>query len=113
MIDIVFRMNIEVVVEHLSVSTLVKIFHIIFVAYALSNNISPEHLALAIYYIFLFILTNGERDLCIGMNTDGRYRDELQSVIGMFVNAIPLRCQFDSHWSVHQLIEYVCEMETK
>ena len=38
-----------------------------FLTYASSNNISPEHLALAIYYIFLFKLTNGERDLCIGM----------------------------------------------
>ena len=78
--------------------------------YASSNNICPEHLTLATYYIFLFKLTNGERDLCIGMNIDGRYRDELKSIIGMFVNVIPLRCQLDSHWSFHQLIEYVCEI---
>ena len=46
-----------------------------------------------VYYVFLFKLTNGERDLCIGMNTHGRYKEELMSVIGMFVNAIPLRCR--------------------
>ena len=36
----------------------------------------------------------------------------MMSVIGMFVNAIPLRCQLDPHWSFHQLIEHVCEIET-
>ncbi|CAF1292849.1 unnamed protein product [Adineta steineri] len=44
---------------------------------ASSNNISLEHLALTTYYVFLFKLTNGERDLCIGINTHGRYRNEL------------------------------------
>jgi hypothetical protein len=83
-----------------------------FLAYASSNNISIEHLALACYYAFLFKLTNGERDLCIGMNTNGRYKEELKSVIGMFVNAIPLRCQIDSHWSFHQLVENVRDMIT-
>ncbi|CAF4395397.1 unnamed protein product, partial [Adineta steineri] len=47
-----------------------------FVTHASSNNISLEHLALATYYVFLFKLTNGEKDLCIGINTLGRYRDE-------------------------------------
>jgi non-ribosomal peptide synthetase component F len=57
-------------------------------------------------------LTNGEKDLCIGINTDGRYKEELMSVIGMFANTIPLRCQLDSHWSFHQLIEHVQEIMT-
>ena len=39
-----------------------------FLTYSSSNNIKPQHLALAIYYVFLFKLTNGEKDLCIGMN---------------------------------------------
>ena len=83
-----------------------------FLAYSSSNNITLEHLALACYYAFLFKLTNGERDLCIGMNTDGRYKEELMSVIGMFVNAIPLRCQLDPHWSFHQLLKHVREIIT-
>jgi non-ribosomal peptide synthetase component F len=81
-----------------------------FLSYASSNDITLEYLALTCYYAFLFKLTNGERDLCIGMNTHGRYKEELMSVIGMFVNAIPLRCQLDPHWSFHKLIEYVQEM---
>ena len=80
--------------------------------YALSNSVSMEHVSLAVYYLFLFKMTNGEKDLCIGMNTDGRYRDELKSVIGMFVNAIPLRCQLNPHWSLHQLIANVSNMMT-
>jgi non-ribosomal peptide synthetase component F len=83
-----------------------------FLAYALSNNMKPEHLAHAIYYLFLFKLTSGERDLCIGVNTDGRYKEELMSVIGMFVNAIPLRCQLDPNWSLDELIKYVYEIVT-
>ncbi len=81
-----------------------------FLSFASSNNITLEYLALACYYAFLFKLTNGEKDLCIGMNTDGRYKEQLMSVIGMFVNAIPLRCQLDPHWSFHQLNQHVQEM---
>ncbi|CAF3805455.1 unnamed protein product [Adineta steineri] len=79
------------------------------ITYASSNNISLEHLTLAIYFIFLFKLTNGEKDLCIGMTIDNRYRDELKSIIGLFENVIPLRCQLDPHWSFNQLYEYVYE----
>ena len=83
-----------------------------FLAHSLLNNIAPIHAALVCYYVLLFKLTNGERDLCIGMNTDGRYKEELMSVIGMFVNAIPLRCQLDPHWSFHQLMKQVQEIMT-
>ncbi|CAF4075437.1 unnamed protein product, partial [Adineta steineri] len=78
-----------------------------FLIHASSNNISLEYLALATYYVFLFKLTNGEKDLCIGINTHGRYRDELKSIIGMFVNAIPLRCQLDPHLSFHKMTKHI------
>ncbi|CAF4218434.1 unnamed protein product, partial [Rotaria sordida] len=83
-----------------------------FLSYSSSHDITVEQLTLASYFAFLFKLTNGESDLCIGMNTNGRYKEELTSVIGMFVNAIPLRCQLDPHWSFHQLAEYVKEIIT-
>jgi non-ribosomal peptide synthetase component F len=44
------------------------------------------------------------------MNTHGRYKEELMSVIGMFVNAVPIRCQLDAYWSFHQLVEHVQDM---
>ncbi|CAF4353625.1 unnamed protein product, partial [Adineta steineri] len=78
-----------------------------FLIYASSNNISLEYLALTTYYVFLFQLTNGENDLCIGINTHGRYRHELRSIIGMFVNAIPLRCQLNPHLSFHKMTKHV------
>ena len=84
-----------------------------FLLYASSNNLGLEHLALACYYSFLFKLCNGERDLCIGMFTHGRYEEELMSMIGLFGNIIPLRCQLDPHWSLYQLLEYVQEMMDK
>ncbi|CAF1309824.1 unnamed protein product, partial [Adineta steineri] len=83
-----------------------------FLHYTSSQNIALEHLALSMYFVFLFKLTNGETDLWIGMNVDGRYRDELRSVIGIFVNTIPLRCQLHPHWCFHQLIEHVREITT-
>jgi non-ribosomal peptide synthetase component F len=81
-----------------------------FLSYASSNDIAIEYLTLTCYYGFLFKLTNGEKDLCIGMNTHGRYKEELMSIIGMFVNVIPLRCRLDPHSSFFQLVEHVQEM---
>ncbi|CAF1549579.1 unnamed protein product, partial [Adineta steineri] len=78
-----------------------------FLIHASSNNISLEYLALATYYVFLFKLTNGEKDLCIGINTHGRYRDEFNSIVGMFVNAIPLRCVLDPHLSFDKITKQV------
>ncbi|CAF1535009.1 unnamed protein product, partial [Adineta steineri] len=85
-----------------------------FLTHASSNNISLEHLTFAIYFIFLFKLTNGQTDLCLSMNiNNNRYRDELKSIIGLFENVIPLRCQLDDpHWSFHQLLEHVQERTT-
>ena len=83
-----------------------------FLTYSSSNNIKLEHLALACYYAFLFKLTNSEKDLCVGMTTHNRYKDELTSVIGLFENIIPLRCQLDPHWSFHQLVIHAGEIMT-
>ncbi|CAF4181106.1 unnamed protein product, partial [Adineta steineri] len=77
-----------------------------FLTYASSNNISLEHLTFAIYFIFLFKSTNGQTDLCLALNiNNNRYRDELKSIIGLFENVIPLRCQLDPHWRFLQLLE--------
>ncbi|CAF1199291.1 unnamed protein product [Adineta steineri] len=83
-----------------------------FLNYASSNNIKHEHLALATYFIFLFKLTNGEKDLCIAMNIDNRYTDELKSIIGLFEKIIPLRCQLDPYWSFQYLLDYVGKITT-
>ena len=112
LIDIVFRMNIEQDMELIFRSILVNIY--------LKHSFHLHHqttyhwniLALASYYVFLFKLTNGDSDLCIGMNINNRYHNELKSIIGLFENIIPLRCQLNPHWSFHQLIKHVCEIGT-
>ncbi|CAF0953681.1 unnamed protein product [Adineta steineri] len=81
-----------------------------FLTYSSSNNVTLQHLTYTCFYAFLFKLTNGEKDLCIGMNTNTRFKEELMSIIGIFDNIIPLRCQLDSHWSFHQLLEHVQEI---
>ncbi|CAF1465419.1 unnamed protein product [Adineta steineri] len=84
-----------------------------FLTHASSNNISLQHLTFAIYFIFLFKLTNGQTDLCLAMNiSNNRYRDELKSIIGLFENVIPLRCQLDPRWCFHQLFEHIQEITT-
>ena len=83
-----------------------------FLSYSSFYDTKLEHLALACYYVFLFKLTNGEKDLCVGMKTQNRYKDELKSMIGLFENVIPLRCQLDSHWLFHQLVIHTDEIMT-
>ncbi|CAF4130135.1 unnamed protein product, partial [Adineta steineri] len=84
-----------------------------FLTHASSNNISLEHLTFAIYFIFLFKLTSGQTDLCLAMNiNNNRYRDELKSIIGLFENIVPLRCQLDPHWYFYQLLKHVQEITT-
>ncbi|CAF1412242.1 unnamed protein product [Adineta steineri] len=83
-----------------------------FIHYASSMNIKLEHLAFAIYYAFMFKLTNGEKDLCVAVNTNSRHTVEFKTAIGLFENIVPLRCQLDSHWSFRRLIEHICEIIT-
>ncbi|CAF1541355.1 unnamed protein product, partial [Adineta ricciae] len=78
--------------------------------FASSNNVNLQHLALTIYYVFLFKLTGREKDLCVGMNVENRYRGELKTLIGLFENTIPVRCHLDPCWSFHRLMKNVHEV---
>jgi hypothetical protein len=49
-------------------------------------NTTPDYLAFTCYYIFLFKLTNGERDLCVGRNINLTNQPELQNLINTTVN---------------------------
>ncbi|CAF4595080.1 unnamed protein product, partial [Didymodactylos carnosus] len=68
-------------------------------------------LGLTIYYVFLFKLTNGEKDLCIGTMSANRYRQQLQKMIGMFVNTLPYRFQLDPRQTFHDTllqVQHLC-----
>ncbi|CAF1575306.1 unnamed protein product, partial [Adineta ricciae] len=81
--------------------------------FASTDGIQLQWLYLTIYYIFLFKMANGEQDLCVTMNTDGRYQDELKSIIGIFGNIIPLRCRIDPRSSFTRLAEDTLLMTTR
>ncbi|CAF0886735.1 unnamed protein product [Adineta steineri] len=84
-----------------------------FLIYASTYNIKLEYLALASYYTFLFKLANNENDICIVMNNHGRSKPELMSIIGMFVNALPMRCQINSNHSFHEFVKRVQTIATQ
>ncbi|CAF1215328.1 unnamed protein product, partial [Adineta ricciae] len=48
-----------------------------------------------------------ECDLCIGIYTHGRYRNELQTLIGLFEKIIPCRCQINPHQSFNEFIQQI------
>ncbi|CAF1195321.1 unnamed protein product [Adineta steineri] len=78
-----------------------------FLTYASTYNIKLEYLVLASYYTFLFKLANNENDICILMNNHDRSKPELMSIIGMFVNALPMRCQINSNHSFDEFVQHV------
>jgi hypothetical protein len=73
------------------------------VNYAADCNSTLYQVCLTIYYIFLFKLTGGQRDLIVGIVHANRYRPELQHIIGMFVNTLPMRVRVDSQDTFQQL----------
>jgi non-ribosomal peptide synthetase component F len=58
---------------------------------------------LASFRFLLWSLT-GQDDFVIGINTSGRDRIELESLIGMFINTLALRSQVSATESFDQLL---------
>ena len=59
-------------------------------AFANKNNVTPYIIMLACYYILLYNYTEQE-EIIVGTPVSGRINKELESLIGMFVNSIPLK----------------------
>ncbi|CAF4128235.1 unnamed protein product, partial [Adineta steineri] len=78
-----------------------------FLNYASSHHLTLFQLGLSIFYVFLFKLTHGQSDLCIGSINANRYRSELVNMIGMFVSTLPYRFELDPHWSFDEVVKYV------
>lgn len=57
---------------------------------ALDRGTTMFVILLSVFYIFLHKIS-GQEDIVVGTATAGRQRDELQPVIGMFVNTLALR----------------------
>lgn len=58
------------------------------------NNITPYMLLLSAYYVLLSKYSSQE-DLIVGTPVVNRETEDLQSIIGMFVNSLPLRRKID------------------
>jgi hypothetical protein len=69
-------------------------------------NFSLFQLGLTLYYVFLFKLTQ-YTDLCVLSLDANRYRPELQSMIGLFVNYVPYRLRLDPTQSFFSLLTEV------
>ncbi|CAF4154501.1 unnamed protein product, partial [Adineta steineri] len=80
-----------------------------FLNYASSHHLTLFQLGLATFYTFLFKLTHGQTDICIGSINANRYRNELQNLIGMFVSTLPYRLEIDFNWSFNELVQHVRE----
>ncbi|CAF1427213.1 unnamed protein product, partial [Didymodactylos carnosus] len=81
-----------------------KILH-----YSNKKGISLFQLLLSCYFIYLFKITQDE-DLCIGVLNANRYRPEIQSLIGLFLNLIPYRLQLKPCETFEQTLEHVIEL---
>lgn len=78
--------------------------------YASQSNVTLYQVCLTIYYIFLFKLTGGQQDLIVGIVQANRYRPELGSLIGMFVNTLPMRVCVELPDTFEQVLRKVSNM---
>src|SRR5690606_870400 len=63
---------------------------------------------LAAYFMFLH-RTSGQRDLVVGLPMRSQAAEQLQQVMGYFVNVLPMRLQLDPAWTFRELLGRVRE----
>lgn len=68
------------------------------------------HMALLAAFATLLWRLNGERDLVVGTAVAGRSRRELEPVVGLFVNLLPLRLRVEGSESFRQLMQRVRDL---
>jgi amino acid adenylation domain-containing protein len=72
------------------------------------NRVTPYMVFLSIYYILLWKL-GGQDDIVVGTPAAGRRYEDLQQVIGMFVNTLPLRTCLSGEKSFSEFLREVRE----
>ena len=75
------------------------------------NNITPNIILLSALYLLLNKYTK-QTDIIIGTPTIGRTIHELNNIIGMFVNTLPIRNTFSEDITLQQLLENVKNITT-
>lgn len=71
-------------------------------------NVTPNIILLCAYYILLYKYTN-QNDIIIGSPVIGRTLPELNDIIGMFVNTLPLREKINANSSVLTFLNNIKE----
>jgi len=73
-------------------------------ALACRENVTMYNLFLGIYNLFLHKMTN-EVDIVVGTPTAGRHHADLEGLVGMFVNTVPLRNKLNTELSFSEFIQ--------
>lgn len=71
-------------------------------------NVTPYVFCLTVFYVLLYRYT-GQNNIIIGSPISGRFSKELENIIGMFVNNIPLQLQINSNTKFEELLKTVKE----
>ncbi len=71
-------------------------------------NVTPYVFCLTVFYVLLYRYT-GQNNIIIGSPISGRFSKELENIIGMFVNNIPLQLQINSDTKFEELLKTVKE----
>ncbi|WP_415839117.1 amino acid adenylation domain-containing protein, partial [Pseudoalteromonas byunsanensis] len=80
--------------------------------FAQSNETTLYAVLLSGFYLTLSALT-GQKDIVIGTPSDNRHHSQIQSLIGFFVNTLPLRICTQKHNKIEALIDHVHTLLTQ
>jgi amino acid adenylation domain-containing protein len=64
---------------------------------------------LSIFYVLMYKVS-GQTDICIGTDVANRSREEVEGIIGFFVNQLVLRANLSTHSSYCEFLSHVREM---
>lgn len=77
--------------------------------YALDMDVSVYHLLLSIYYLLLSKYTH-QQDIVVGTAVANRRKEEVQQMMGMFVNTLALRATVPSEITFSQFVTNIKKM---
>ncbi|MEA5616258.1 amino acid adenylation domain-containing protein [Cronbergia sp. UHCC 0137] len=75
-------------------------------ALATAESVTFFMVTLAVYQILLFRYS-GQTDIIVGSPFANRRKNEIEHLIGFFVNTLPLRCNFTGQLSFRQLLQQI------
>jgi amino acid adenylation domain-containing protein len=83
-----------------------KELHRALTSLCLREGITLYMLLLTVFKVLLHRYS-GQSDICVGSPTAGRQQQEVEGLIGFFINILPMRSQVQEHLSFRQLLKQV------